>query len=167
VIEASNLEYTVIRAAWLTDKNAVDYELTKKGEPFKGTEVSRKSVAAFITELIEHPDKEVNANVGIDTQYGKEQAGVLLICETTPGHSIKDSAKRLPGIEPFILPNLLGWGSAGPGRTGTILMVSLSSPFQTIPLNKHLVLLRISPLPMMLLLVGNIASDAPDIRVRN
>jgi uncharacterized protein YbjT (DUF2867 family) len=55
IIEASNLDYTLVRPAWLTDNDEVDYELTQKREPFKGTEVSRKSVAAFIADrLTEH-----------------------------------------------------------------------------------------------------------------
>lgn len=66
IIEASQLDYTVVRPAWLTDHDEVDYELTQKNEPFKGTEVSRKSVAAYVADLIEHPEKDVKANTGID-----------------------------------------------------------------------------------------------------
>jgi uncharacterized protein YbjT (DUF2867 family) len=32
VIENSTLDYTIIRPAWLTDKDEVDYETTAKGE---------------------------------------------------------------------------------------------------------------------------------------
>jgi uncharacterized protein YbjT (DUF2867 family) len=66
IIEASNLDYTLVRPAWLTNNNEVSYELTQKGEPFKGTEVSRKSVAAFIADVIEHPEKFVKASVGVN-----------------------------------------------------------------------------------------------------
>ncbi len=66
IIEASQLDYTVVRPAWLTDHDEVDYELTQRNEPFKGTEVSRKSVAAYVADLIEHPEKDVKANTGID-----------------------------------------------------------------------------------------------------
>lgn len=52
-IEASGLEYTILRPAWLMDADEVDYETTQKGETFKGTEVSRKSVAALVVKLIE------------------------------------------------------------------------------------------------------------------
>lgn len=65
-IEASGLDYTIVRPAWLQDENEVDYETTQKGEAFKGTEVSRKSVAAFIADVIEHPEKESKANVGVN-----------------------------------------------------------------------------------------------------
>lgn len=66
LIEASDVDYTILRAAWLQDEDEVDYEITARNEPFKGTEVSRKSVAALVTELIAHPDTLVRANVGVN-----------------------------------------------------------------------------------------------------
>ena len=66
VIEASELDYTIIRPAWLDNKNEVDYELTQKGEAFKGTEVSRKSVATYIVHLINNPSEQVRHSVGIN-----------------------------------------------------------------------------------------------------
>lgn len=65
-IEASDLDYTIIRPAWLTDKDEVDYETTQKGEAFKGTEVSRKSVGGYIVDIIEHPEKDSKTSVGIN-----------------------------------------------------------------------------------------------------
>ena len=55
LIEASGLDYAILRPAWLTDEDEVDYETTGRDEPFKGTEVSRKSVAALVIECIHHP----------------------------------------------------------------------------------------------------------------
>lgn len=66
VIEASDLDYTIIRPAWLTDKDEVDFEITEKGELFRGTEVSRKSVASEVVELLLDPDKEVRTSIGLD-----------------------------------------------------------------------------------------------------
>ncbi len=66
VIEASELDYTIIRPAWLDNKDEVDYELTQKGEAFKGTEVSRKSVATYIVHLISNPSEQVRRSVGIN-----------------------------------------------------------------------------------------------------
>ena len=66
VIEASDHDYTIIRPAWLTDKDEVDFEITEKGELFRGTEVSRKSVASEVVELLLDPDKEVRASIGLD-----------------------------------------------------------------------------------------------------
>lgn len=66
VIETSELDYTIIRPAWLDNKDEVDYELTQKGEAFKGTEVSRKSVATYIVHLINNPSEQVRRSVGIN-----------------------------------------------------------------------------------------------------
>lgn len=54
-IEGSGLDYTILRPAWLTDADEVSYEVTQRDEPFKGTEVSRKSVAALVTDIVTHP----------------------------------------------------------------------------------------------------------------
>jgi uncharacterized protein YbjT (DUF2867 family) len=65
-IEASGLDYTILRPAWLTDENKVDYETTAKGETFKGTEVSRRSVADLIAKIIATPSLHSKANLGVD-----------------------------------------------------------------------------------------------------
>ena len=66
IIEASNLDYTIIRPAWLSDDDEVDYETTQKNEPFKGTEVSRKSVAALVVKLIGNPALEIRRSLGVN-----------------------------------------------------------------------------------------------------
>lgn len=66
LIEASDTDYTILRAAWLQDEDEVDYEITSRDEPFKGTEVSRKSVAALVAELVVNPERLVRANVGVN-----------------------------------------------------------------------------------------------------
>lgn len=65
-IETSSLDYTLIRPAWLMDKDEVDYELTARDEPFKGTVVSRKSVADLVTKLIASPQLHMRANLGVN-----------------------------------------------------------------------------------------------------
>ncbi|MGE5428832.1 MAG: NAD(P)H-binding protein [Methylococcaceae bacterium] len=65
VIEASGLDYTILRPDWFTNVNEVDYELTKKGEPEKGTAISRKSIAAFIATIVENPELRKGENLGI------------------------------------------------------------------------------------------------------
>jgi uncharacterized protein YbjT (DUF2867 family) len=65
-IEESSLDYTILRPAWLTDADEVSYEVTQRDEPFKGTEVSRKSVAALVTDIVTHPDRWVRANLGVN-----------------------------------------------------------------------------------------------------
>ncbi len=43
VIEASALEYTILRPSWFTNADEVDYEITKKIEPEKGSVISQKA----------------------------------------------------------------------------------------------------------------------------
>lgn len=66
IIEASSLEYTVLRPAWLSDADEVSYEITQRDEPFKGTTVSRKSVAALVADLVTHPEQHVRENLGVN-----------------------------------------------------------------------------------------------------
>jgi uncharacterized protein YbjT (DUF2867 family) len=65
VIEASDLDYTILRPAWFTEADEIDYETTQKGEPFKGSVVSRKSVAALVVKLAESPELEVRRSLGL------------------------------------------------------------------------------------------------------
>lgn len=65
-IEASGLAYTILRPAWLMDEDEVDHEVTTKGQPFRGTVVSRKSVADVILQVIAKPDLHVGGNLGVN-----------------------------------------------------------------------------------------------------
>lgn len=65
ILEASGLDYTVLRPAWLQDQNEIDYATTSKGLPFRGTEVSRKSVAAVVVAIVDGPRRWSRANIGI------------------------------------------------------------------------------------------------------
>jgi uncharacterized protein YbjT (DUF2867 family) len=66
VIEASDLEYTILRPTWFTNADEVDYEITRKGEPEKGSVISQKSLAAFIATIIKSPDKYIRENLGVN-----------------------------------------------------------------------------------------------------
>ena len=66
VISASDLDYTIIRPAWLTDKDEVDYETTNRGEDFKGTEVSRKSIGYFVAKVIANPSEYARMDLGVN-----------------------------------------------------------------------------------------------------
>ena len=50
IIESSGLDYTILRPAWLNNRDEIDYGTTRKGEPFKNASevVSRKSVADLV-----------------------------------------------------------------------------------------------------------------------
>lgn len=65
VIESSGLEYTILRPDWFTNENVISYSITHKGEPETGIAISRKSIAAFISTLIENPQLHKNENLGI------------------------------------------------------------------------------------------------------
>jgi uncharacterized protein YbjT (DUF2867 family) len=66
LIEASGLDYTILRPSWYTDKDEIDYALSQKGEPVTGTEISRKSVADLIVKLIENPELHVRESLGME-----------------------------------------------------------------------------------------------------
>lgn len=66
VIEDSGLDYTIIRPAWLDDQTEVAYELTYKGQAFKGTEVSRASIADLVTKIILDPELYLGESLGVN-----------------------------------------------------------------------------------------------------
>lgn len=66
IIEASELYYTIIRPAWLDNKDEIDYELTQRNETFKGTEVSRKSIAHLVSQIVLNPDQHIGESLGVN-----------------------------------------------------------------------------------------------------
>ncbi|GAA3630764.1 NAD(P)H-binding protein [Lactobacillus hamsteri] len=64
-IEASDLDYTIIRPGWLDDGDAT-YELTKKGEPFGGHDVSRYAIADFVARMVNDPSFANRESYGIN-----------------------------------------------------------------------------------------------------
>ncbi|MDO0958868.1 SDR family oxidoreductase [Staphylococcus haemolyticus] len=64
IIEASTLDYTIIRPAWLTFKNETDYEVTSKDTQFRGTEVSRRSIASLAVRIAKNPELYSKENIG-------------------------------------------------------------------------------------------------------
>lgn len=67
LIEASELDYTILRPAWLDDRDVIDYGTTQKGETFKNAAktVSRKSVADLVVKLAITPGLENRRSLGI------------------------------------------------------------------------------------------------------
>ncbi len=51
VIEASDLDYTILRPGWFTRDDEVSYQITLKGQPFKGHDVSLNSLSDLIVKL--------------------------------------------------------------------------------------------------------------------
>ena len=66
IIENSGLDYTVLRPTWFTDVDEVDYEITHKGQPEKGSVISQKSLASFIVRIIENPEQYIGESLGIN-----------------------------------------------------------------------------------------------------
>lgn len=72
VVEASGLDYTILRPAWLDDRDDIAYGTTHKGEAFQAADetVSRKSVADMVVRLAVTPGMEIGASVGIHRDAG-------------------------------------------------------------------------------------------------
>jgi uncharacterized protein YbjT (DUF2867 family) len=65
VIEASDLDFTILRPGWFTRDEAVAYQITQKGEPFKGHEVSLNSLSELIVKLALTPRMEIRRSLGL------------------------------------------------------------------------------------------------------
>jgi len=57
----------VATAAWLNDRDQINYVTTKKGEPFENASevVSHKSVAALVVKLATTPGLEIHSSLGV------------------------------------------------------------------------------------------------------
>ncbi|MBZ5978303.1 NAD(P)H-binding protein [Leuconostoc gelidum] len=65
LLETSDLNVTIIRAAYMNNSPKVDYELTQKGQEFRGTIISRASIADLIVKIIKTPSLYENSSLGI------------------------------------------------------------------------------------------------------
>ena len=67
IIETSGLDYTILRPAWLNNRDEIDYGTTRKGEPFKNSSevVSRKSVADLVVKLAMTSGLEIRSSLGV------------------------------------------------------------------------------------------------------
>jgi len=68
VIEASDLDYTIIRPGWFTRDEKVSYQITQKGEPFKGHDVSLNSLSDLIVKLVLTPGMESRHSLGVSAR---------------------------------------------------------------------------------------------------
>jgi uncharacterized protein YbjT (DUF2867 family) len=66
-IEASDLDYTILRPAWLDNQDIVAYGITRKGESFRasGATVSRRSVAELVVRLCVTPGLYLRESLGV------------------------------------------------------------------------------------------------------
>jgi len=65
VIESSDLDYTVLRPGWFTQDEEISYQITQKGEPFKGHNVSLNSLSDLIVKLASTPGLHVRQSLGV------------------------------------------------------------------------------------------------------
>jgi uncharacterized protein YbjT (DUF2867 family) len=65
LIEQSDLDYTILRPGWFTHDEAIDYQITQKGEPFKGHDVSLNSLSDLIAKLATSPGLYVRSSLGV------------------------------------------------------------------------------------------------------
>lgn len=65
LIEASDLDYTILRPGWFDHDDAINYQITQKGEPFIGRDVSLNSLSDLIARLALSPTLHVRASLGV------------------------------------------------------------------------------------------------------
>ena len=65
VIEASGLDYTILRPGWFTHDDEISYQITQKGERFKGHDVSLNSLSDLIVKLALSPTREARRSLGV------------------------------------------------------------------------------------------------------
>jgi uncharacterized protein YbjT (DUF2867 family) len=65
VIEASDLDYTILRPGWFTQDEAIDYRITQKGDAFKGHDVSLNSLSDLILKLALTQGLHSRASLGV------------------------------------------------------------------------------------------------------
>jgi uncharacterized protein YbjT (DUF2867 family) len=68
LIEASNLDYTILRPGWFTRDKTVSYQITQKGEPFRGHDVSLNSLSHLIVKLALTPGLEIRHSIGVGSK---------------------------------------------------------------------------------------------------
>jgi uncharacterized protein YbjT (DUF2867 family) len=65
VIDRSDLDYTILRPGWFTRDAEVTSQLTQKGEPFAGHEVSLNALSRLVVELATRPGLHLRCSLGV------------------------------------------------------------------------------------------------------
>lgn len=75
VIKQSDLNYTLMRMAWLYDApDNEHYELIPAGQPFRDTQLTRQAAATFVADVVKNPELAAHQSIGIaepNTQWDK------------------------------------------------------------------------------------------------
>ncbi|MEX2785002.1 NAD(P)H-binding protein [Streptococcus sp. H49] len=65
LVEASHLDYTILRPGWFDNSSDLSYELFPKGETIYGNSISRRAIAQCVKTIVEDPTLHSRANLGI------------------------------------------------------------------------------------------------------
>jgi len=65
LIEQSDLDYTILRPGWFNRDEAISYQITQRGEPFRGPDVSLNSLSDLITRLVTTPGLHRRCSLGV------------------------------------------------------------------------------------------------------
>jgi uncharacterized protein YbjT (DUF2867 family) len=65
LIEASDLDYTILRPGWFTSESEGPCRLTQKGEPFLGHDVALESLSALIARIVTTPELYLRCSIGV------------------------------------------------------------------------------------------------------
>lgn len=68
LVEASDLDYTVLRPGWFVHESHQRLVLTARDEPFVGHDVSLDALSQLIVSLIQTPGLHVRESLGVSTQ---------------------------------------------------------------------------------------------------
>lgn len=71
LIEQFDLDYTILRPGWFTHDEAIDYQTTQKGEPFRGHDVSLNSLSDLIAKLVTSPGLYVRCSLGVSAMEAR------------------------------------------------------------------------------------------------
>jgi len=65
LVEQSDLDFTILRPGWFLHDEEIDYQVTQKGEAFRGHDVSLNSLSDLIVRLATSPGLHVRASLGV------------------------------------------------------------------------------------------------------
>ncbi|EGF52432.1 NAD(P)-binding oxidoreductase [Bacteroides fluxus] len=65
IVENSGLDYTILRPGRFTYDDEISYQITYKGEPELGRDISRKSIAHFVMKIVKAPEQFTNQNISL------------------------------------------------------------------------------------------------------
>src|SRR5271166_6514483 len=65
IIEASDLDYTILRPGWFTREPEGPFQITQKGEPFQGHDISLDSLSTLIARIAKTPGLYVRSSIGV------------------------------------------------------------------------------------------------------